>query len=346
MASVQRLKSASDRHTSQRDGILEQLLKLLLGLWGGYDRWDDPVATAGMVARTSTIVSSAVARSRRAQRSYLTAVLADYGIDTRPAPKVVDSYPRANAAATEVYRRPVDQFIWRRRNGGTMAESEEAFRDRIRAIAEADILAAEREESLLVYDALPDVIGHRRVIHPELSRTGTCGLCVVAANQWYTTGELMPIHLECNCDSAPIARGSDPGLALNKDDLEEIYAAAGGTSAEALKNTRVAIRQHGELGPILVRDGQHFKTPEEAGKPPFVRQTPALKRAATELELEQTRATLETARSSYAAYVEANPSTLIPNSPNQGERIALFRAVKYLQEYSQVLESRLTALTE
>jgi hypothetical protein len=345
MASIQRLQSASDRHVGQRESILIELLKLILGLWSGFDRWDDENALNGMVARTATLVSSATTRTRRAQRSYLSSVLADYGVDTRGLPTLVDSYPRANTDALEVYRRPVEQFIWKRRNGGTLAESEEAFQERLRKIAEADVLAAEREESLLVYNATPEIIGHRRIIHPEKSRSGTCGLCIVAATQFYKKDELLPLHNGCWCDTAPITATSDPGLHLNADDLKAIYAAAGSTAAEDLKNTRVAIKENGELGPVLVREGQNFKTPADAGRPAFVRQTPAMKAESTKRELAKVRVAIDDAQRAYDDYVAQNPSTLVPNSSNQGERIGLFRAIKFLREYAQVLENRASALS-
>lgn len=46
-------------------------------------------------------------------------------------------------------------------------------------------------------DAPLSVIGYRRIIRPELSRTGTCGLCVVASDQLYTRGDLLPLHARC-----------------------------------------------------------------------------------------------------------------------------------------------------
>lgn len=38
---------------------------------------------------------------------------------------------------------------------------------------------------------------YRRVIHPELSKTGSCGLCVVAATNTFTRADLMPMHHNC-----------------------------------------------------------------------------------------------------------------------------------------------------
>lgn len=101
---------------------------------------------------------------------------------------------------------------------------------------------------------------YRRVIHPELSKTGSCGLCVVAATNTFTRADLMPMHNRCKCTVAPIVGSNDPGLKLNSDDLMTIYKAAGktagrdySTSATDLTKLRVKVVNNSELGPVLLR---------------------------------------------------------------------------------------------
>lgn len=100
------------------------------------------------------------------------------------------------------------------------------------------------------------IIGWRRVIRPELSKHGVCGLCVVAATQWYTRKNLKAMHNLCKCETLPVTKSADPGLRWNAEDLrnnlDEIYGAAGGsTYGKKLKRVRVSVREHGELGPVL-----------------------------------------------------------------------------------------------
>ena len=95
------------------------------------------------------------------------------------------------------------------------------------------------------------VTRYRRIIHPELSRTGTCGLCVAAAGRVYSVKELMPLHARCNCTTLPIKAGNDPGLKLTDDDLVRLYAEAGGTKRGQLMGTRVLTVDNGEIGPVL-----------------------------------------------------------------------------------------------
>lgn len=99
------------------------------------------------------------------------------------------------------------------------------------------------------------ITGWRRVPHPELSKTGTCGLCWAASTRIYHTGELMPIHHSCHCLPMPITAAHDIGSVINDSDFAQLYGDAGGTDAAALKRTRYQVTEHGELGPLLTKPG-------------------------------------------------------------------------------------------
>ncbi len=356
MTTAKRLQQLSDRHVQQRDGILEKLLALIFGLWTDFDAWDDRDVVNGMVARSAKLALDAAAKNRRAQRVYLTTVLDDMGVSTRDIPPPLEAYPRSGVTPIEVYRRPVDDFIFRRRNGSTLAESEEAFQQRMRAIAEADMRAAERDEAEDIFRAVPPVLFYRRIIHPEMSESGVCGLCVVASQNRYGSRDLLPLHGGCKCDVAPVTEGNDPGLALNKDDLRRIYAAASasgqlgdgvrrfGTMADELREVRVVVREHGELGPILVKEGDHFRTAEEAGRTPYLKPDAVETRKQRERELGALRESIASAETRYADYVAANPQSLEPTSGNY-ERVRLFRSIKQQREYAASLENWLRTNT-
>jgi hypothetical protein len=138
---------------------------------------------------------------------------------------------------------------------------------RIAAVAETDVTLAVREQFRSSMFNIKDVRGWRRVLGH--SKTGPCGLCVVASDRIYKIQDLKPIHDLCRCEVLPIIGDLDPGLDLSSDDLDRIYAAAGGTGGDvfkdgkrhsgALKNLRVALAEHGELGPVLVNADQHHR---------------------------------------------------------------------------------------
>lgn len=172
----------------------------------------------------------------------------------------------------EAYGRVAEQYRY-----GVIANGEDESTARakalvrIEAVAQTDVTLAVREQVRKSVGKLRNVKGYRRVLRPELSEEGPCGLCVVAADRVYHVEELKPIHDRCVCEVLPIIGSLDPGLELNSDDLDAIYDAAGGTGGEvvrgrkrhsaALKKIRVALAEHGELGPVLVNADHKFRGP-------------------------------------------------------------------------------------
>jgi hypothetical protein len=108
------------------------------------------------------------------------------------------------------------------------------------------------------------ITGWRRVVHPELSRSGTCGLCIAASTRIYKTGDLMPLHDNCHCEPVPIVLGkADPGLELDELAFHRLYSTSGGNTAAALKKTRWTVHQNGEIGPVLAPEGAKQRTPRQ-----------------------------------------------------------------------------------
>lgn len=144
--------------------------------------------------------------------------------------------------------------------GATPAQADTKARDRIDRLVEDNVMLAQRFAEMEVLQAAvdldaprePRVIGYRRVIHPELSETGVCGLCIAAADQKYKVGDLLPLHNRCKCTVAAITEDHDPGDDVNSQDLEALYGLAGGTDGRQLKRVRYQVDEHGELGPTLV----------------------------------------------------------------------------------------------
>lgn len=167
----------------------------------------------------------------------------------------------------EVYGRVADQA--RRQIVAESATQERASRKalvRVAAIAETDITLAVREQWRKSGGLIPGITGFRRILHPELSETGPCALCVVAADRVYKKQDLIPIHDRCVCEVLPVIGAMDPGINLNADDLAALYGAAGGTGAIGLHRVRVALTEHGELGPVLVNADQRFRGPADVAR--------------------------------------------------------------------------------
>lgn len=135
---------------------------------------------------------------------------------------------------------------------------------RAKAQAHADLQLARREAERQRWGLSEDVIGYRRILRPEESEHGPCALCIVASSRIYGKSDLKPIHGGCVCDVLPVTKSMDPGLILNREDLDRIYEQAGGMRREDLirvygidiSKTQTGPTdldfEHGELGPILV----------------------------------------------------------------------------------------------
>lgn len=181
----------------------------------------------------------------------------------------VDLYPRNGTTPIDVWQRPMEQYRWSRSQGLSPAKSMENALTRAGIMAKTDLSLARRDEIRKIFMATPEVIGYRRIIHPELSKDGTsCGLCVVAADRVYRKKQLLPIHNGCNCGVLPITRDQDPGRELNDEDLQNLYDAAGDTGRTELQRVRVSFDEHGELGPIIRRqtDGKNRKQDKQKDK--------------------------------------------------------------------------------
>lgn len=256
-----RVVAVAERHAAARQSLMLTLLKALLGLWGSFDRWDDRDMVEAYAARSATLVDITLLQSRRLGHTYAKTILSTMG--ALPAdgklPAVEDVYPRSGTNQVDTYSRVAETYLWKRKQGLDDAAATEAALDRLAVMAETDVMLAERDETQRVYAKGKGVIGRRRIIHPELSKSGySCGLCVVASDMVYKVAELMPIHDRCNCTDMAITEDYDPGSILNRDDLERLYAANGGTYGQDLKRLKVGINEHGEVGPILVRVKDHF----------------------------------------------------------------------------------------
>lgn len=128
--------------------------------------------------------------------------------------------------------------------------------------AHDDLQLARREAERQRWGLSEDVIGYRRILRPEQSEHGPCALCIVASTRIYGKSDLKPMHGGCVCDVLPVTKTMDPGITLNREDLDAIYEQAGGNDRDSLIRVYgFDISQlkaddidfnHGELGPILV----------------------------------------------------------------------------------------------
>jgi len=204
------------------------------------------------------------------------------------------------APGLEVYQRPAVTVRRLLADGTPYEDAMATAATRAGATAEADVALAHREAARDSMERrTPGAAGYRRVL------TGSsCTLCRIASTQRYRNAELMPIHPRCDCRVAPVLDGYDGGRIVNRElyrelkangELEQFNARNRGTTgagrartAQARRERRAAqastegtqtaldlrrpdqapvVRQHGELGPVLVDERHRFTGTRRASTP-------------------------------------------------------------------------------
>lgn len=228
------------------------------------------------------------------------------------------------------YARAADVFRWQQSQFDAIARSLltdnprlpdivdplEAAVKRAGDVASMDTQLTVRDQERAALDDAHDrsvITGYRRVIHPELSKGGTCGLCVAASDRLYGAHEPKAVHDRCECTVLPVLDHKDPGSALNKGDLGRLYGDSSrggrsGTGREDLKRTRYQVDEHGEFGLVLNPAGAKARTAREAkrdeNKPPRRPKTDAQRAA----DLERVRRRLTEALPRVNDLAEQDPA--------------------------------------
>jgi hypothetical protein len=255
-----------DAHARARTTIRAAVLAEIRRLWAALlNRYDDE-QVAGYTAAVARAVAAGQQREANLVAAQLRRSLAVFDVSAPLVPVRLVDAPRGTDPQA-VAERPVKDYRRLRLQGLEDLEAAERAERRALLVAETDLTIGMREGARQTLAPIDEVVGFRRIIRPELSEGGTCGLCIVASDRIYRAEHLMPIHDRCKCVVAPVlAGGRDPGRSLNREDLRRLYVDAGATAAAALKRTRYQLTEHGELGPVLNPAGQDPTGPRGAAR--------------------------------------------------------------------------------
>lgn len=261
---------------SYQNRILQLRQAAALAIARAWGQANVDVAAAERFANTAAAISTAAqTRTAALVDAYLAALLArppkgieaPVGADVRNGTEPFDVYHRA---VVEARRQLADGHSW--------PDAMRAGRARATSAAETDVMLTERQAFNDWADGESRITGYRRVL------TGrSCMFCATASTQRYHKGTLRPLHSHCDCVTAPIIGSADPGHVINRALLRDLKAAGGSRywKARGLVEVRddgsflvanpdgtarvlkVAERQHGELGPVLV-DREHAFTAASA----------------------------------------------------------------------------------
>lgn len=371
MADLRSLTKLIDAQSSITAKLTAKLVEQLLDLWRPFDGWYDGEMVRAVSRDSASLVEAAQAEVRRQsiaalRQMYddLDAVFPEEQIDKELLPFKY-SREAGGESIEKIWERPVEQH---RRLASTLrhAEGEQWAQERIdreveqriRDLAEMDMALAQRDQEHEVLVAEPSndevararkrhakrgrktqkVIGWRRIIHPEESKTGSCGLCIAAATRMYGVEELKALHGGCQCTVSPVTKAEDPGLQLNAADLNRIYNAAGSTARADLRRVRPVIEENGELGPILKEDGKTEIVDDMAAK-----RREAIEAArAAELDDARSRKRIEDLEVRIAAARKsvAFGDKLLAKQPEEAQRAQFIRHsnLKRITRYEQELE--------
>lgn len=252
-----------EQFTEASADLQEQAAQIAMETWLAFEAWYSATAVAVTAAELAQLSTAAQQISAGLAAEYVVNVTAATGGAVAEAPTNPFQGIRNSVSLSLVHTRPAEAYKRAIATGATHQEALALAGLRAANLMRSDISLQDRAAMSAVMEAI-GVTGYRRVIRPELSRTGTCGLCIAAADRIYKTGELMPIHPpSCKCVVMPIIGDSDPGRLLNEVDLGQLYDLAGSTSASDLSHVRYQVNQHGEFGPVLTREGDDFRGPSK-----------------------------------------------------------------------------------
>lgn len=240
--------------------VAENVQRAALSDWTRFVDWYAAAATLQQAKHTADLVAAARDTAAHIGASYMSEVLSALGAGPVRDTKLAVPPARLGADLTQVYTRPAATYRRTFALTGSLEEATAAMQERLTTMVADDLMVARRDGEQEIMQRA-DVKGWRRILHPELARDGSCGLCIAAAHQEYRTSTLRAVHGRCNCSVAPIVGEFDPKV-VNDTDLAAAYDAAGGSNKGAdLKRTRFKINEHGELGPVLTDAAHYFQGP-------------------------------------------------------------------------------------
>lgn len=264
-----RLLRTLDAFAVRRQSMVDRVLLSVVSLFVDFTEWTSPDPIAQVTARAGQRVAAGQRAVAGLTDAYLSRVTSlSRGVVVSPAgvgPEMSVPLRVGQDSWIKVYSRLPAEYRYQMSLGKSKQDALGAVLNRAREMASMDLDLAHRDQADK-FMRTRNVARFRRVIRPELSKGGTCGLCIAAADRVYNTGELMPIHDRCKCAVIAVDDG-DVGREWNDEAITEAYkravSDAGSTSGRELKKVRYKVVEHGELGPQLRVQGQRFRGPAE-----------------------------------------------------------------------------------
>lgn len=233
-----RYQEALARIRSAAEGVVANV-------WDDLEAYDADVVN-GFVDDVVPFVAAAQAQAAVLTDAYLASAIGrpPLGVDLE---EVTGAAVRAGTPPEQVYARPFITVWTGLKDGRPWVDAVAAGRSRAMSSATMDVALTTRAAATQIGEVDDRIVGYQRV--PD---GNACAFCTLVAGQRYRTEDLMPLHNHCGCTVEPILsseRGRFTGKGAN--DLDLPITREGVTAA---------VRDHGELGPLLVNGDDQFTT--------------------------------------------------------------------------------------
>lgn len=253
------------RYQARYGRLRAETVRRVLAAWDAYGGVSDANADR-FIAAVVPIVEGAEVATAGLTAGYIAAMVGASPVAV-PAAAVTTGALRGVPTA-EVYLRAI--IAARAASDEGLGAALAAGRRRAEQLAGTDLALAQREATRHAISGDGRIVGYRRVL------TGrSCAFCATASTQRYRREDLMPIHAGCDCGVAPIFGSADPGRVINRKLVADLKAAARTSGDRDYWQSRhltvdedgtvllpeVAVRRHGELGPVLGAKAHAFTGP-------------------------------------------------------------------------------------
>lgn len=237
----------TEAHIAAQERLRQFAAAGVVAAWTGLPGYDEQNVPE-FLSKAVPVVDAAQRAAVSVTEAYIARAIGrrTIGVD---AQRLIGAAVRNGTAPAEVYRRPF-VTVWSALKDGTLYE------DAVRAGLERASVAAETDVQLSMRQTLTEVarvdrtiLGYRRV--PDAN---ACEFCRLVAGQRYRTDQLMPLHPRCGCSVDVITAENRHEFTGNPSN--DLSVTENGVTA--------AVREHGELGPMLVDGADHFTTEAEA----------------------------------------------------------------------------------
>lgn len=188
-----------------------------------------------------------------------------FGVEHPPAAQL-SMFGRPGVDKQAELARPFWTAIKAAEKGKPIEEALKAGQNRLDKMVRTDLQMAKVRQSREVLKAA-HIQRYARVTGPK-----PCWLCSIASTQTYYTEDLLPIHPGCNCSVKPVPLHEETlqedfnpeQLLLNTNEQTKMMGALIEDEAGIRQfRDRVAVRQHGEIGPTLTWKHQNFTGPDQ-----------------------------------------------------------------------------------